>query len=144
MAGQKEPTMAHIVITCVVVFFICRGCINSMNSDSNVINQSTTQQVQTQQQKINNQAEIQKIEGYINEFQKAGIFKKVTNLGGDEYGKAIEIQVDEYAWNNLDYDTKKAAENMFLQYWQIGNVTVLFRGYRTGQKLYTLSKNFKI
>ncbi len=143
---QQQATLGQVIIAIIFIIFIGRGCINAINSDSTTSSTPTqqTQTAQTQQQAANHQAEIQKIEGYIREFQKAGIFKKVTDMGSDDYGKMLEIQVDEYAWNNLDYDTKKAAENMFLQYWQIGHVTVLFKGYRTGQKLYTISKNFKI
>ena len=143
MAEQKQASFGEVLITCIVIMFIVGGCINSFKNEESTSTQQS-QPAQPQQQTTNNQAEIQKIEGYIKEFQKAGIFKKVTDMGSDDYGKMLEIQVDEYAWNNLDYDTKKAAENMFLQYWQIGHVTVLFRGYRTGQKLYTISKNFKI
>ena len=143
MAEQKQSSLGEVLITCIVIAFIVGGCINLMKNEESTSTQQT-QPAQTQQTIQNNQEKIKKIEGYISEFQKAGIFKKVTDMGSDDYGKIIEIQVDEYAWNNLDYDTKKATENMFLQYWKIGHVTVLFRGYRTGQKLNTISNNFKI
>lgn len=143
MTAQKQASFGEILIACIVIMFIVSSCINSFKDEESV-SAKQSQFVQTQQQTFNNEEEIKKIEGYIKEFQKAGIFKKVTNLGSDDYGKILEIQVDEYMWNSLDYDTKKAAENMFLQYWKIGHVTVIFRGYRTGQKSYTISKNFKI
>ncbi|GEM_PF-4218549 len=139
---KKEDDGIWISAGCFgLIFFLALVLIPPMlNEDTN----SDQKAAQTQETIENNKEEIKKIEGYIREFQKAGIFVKVINRGVQDGYKLLEIQVDEYAWNNLDYDTKVATENMLLRYWEIGNVTTLFKGYRTGQTLYRKSKNFKI
>lgn len=140
MEKEKTSVLDKILVLFVLVVFL-GGCINSMiNEDTD----STQKAAQTQETIENNKEEIRKIENYIRKFQQSGIFVKVIDRGVQDGYKLLEIQVDEYAWNNLDYDTKVATENMFLRYWEIGNVSTLFKGYRTGQTLYAKSKNFKI
>jgi hypothetical protein len=138
----NESQGCAVIIAIIVVIFMVKGIFSAKiweNKNTNYSQQSYQQETQN-----NNDEEIKKIENYIKEFQKSGIFVNVTNKGQDDLGKMIEIQVDEYSWNNLPYDAKKATENMFLQYYKIANVTILFRGYKTGEILYTVSKNFKI
>ncbi len=151
---ENYDTFKNIIVFVLFIFFFGTFSDNSNTNNSSSNSQELkstkkvetyqTQSVQTQQNTLNNQEEIKKIETCIKEFQKAGIFIKIKDMGNEGGYKLLEIQIDEYAWNNLDYDTKKAVDNMFLEYWQIANVTVLFRGYRTGQKLYSKDKNFKI
>lgn len=140
MKKEKMSVIDKIAILFVLLIFL-GGCINSMiNEDASSIQKVAQPQETTE----TNREEINKIENYIRKFQQAGIFVNVIDRGVQDGYKLLEIQVDEYAWNNLDYDTKVATENMLLRYWEIGNVTTLFKGYRTGQTLYRKSKNFKI
>ena len=136
--NEEKSTFVGALIILAIFVIICIVQIAKEASNS-------TSATQTQQEiKQENIAKIKKIENYINEFYKSGIFVKVNKVGSDGNNKFIEIQADEYLWNNLPYDAKEATQNMFMTYYAIGNVTVLFKGYRTGQKLYPVNKNFKI
>ena len=140
MEKEKTSVFDKIAILFVLLIFL-GGCINSMINEDASSNQKVAQPQETTE---TNREEINKIENYIRKFQQACIFVNVIDRGIQDGYKLLEIQVDEYACNNLDYDTKVATENMLLRYWEIGNVTTLFKGYRTGQTLYRKSKNFKI
>ena len=142
MTKKKKITCADILIACVVILFFIGYSIDSDKSNIDTATQQTSSSQSIDS--LNNQEIIKKLDGYVKEFQKAGIFKKVTDFGSDGERKMIEIQADEYLWNNLDYETKIAVENMLLKYWEIGHATILLKGYRTGQKLNKRTKNFEI
>ena len=137
--NETNILSAFITFLILVVFLVsCNGITQ------NASNNNSTQQ---QTQKDNSQYKTERlnlIQNYINEFVKARIFRNIKRGNDEISGRYMEIQVDEYAWNNLPYDAKVATDNMFLEYWELTNEVVIFRGYRTGKILHSMKDSFKL